>query len=220
MVECHKCQCQAILDNKDLEVMPSNGKLDNSRLHEAIQLKLVLRNWIMNFSNWVVDQRHFVNFLNDWLMKCLLYEPEETPDCTRPFSPSMIGAPPVFVICNYWSQAMNRLSEKEVVEAIQGFLSGIDMILEEQSADVQQILILNQDIEKRLRILEREEKKMPKNTRFLNQSETIRSTSLQSGLKHIFVVMEKFVTDSLLVYDDVLVRIQETNQSTENSVAT
>lgn len=40
-----------------------------------------------------------------------------------PFSPGRIGAPPVFVICNQWSQALDRVSEKEVLDSMRDFTS-------------------------------------------------------------------------------------------------
>ncbi|PQM39033.1 uncharacterized protein Pyn_22962 [Prunus yedoensis var. nudiflora] len=107
----------------------SNAKLNGAHdLETAIQLKLELQNWNVCFSNWIATQKGYVKALNGWLLRCLLQEPSPQSDeegdaaVVLPLSPGRLGAPPAFVICNQWSQAMDRLSGKEVIESYPGIL--------------------------------------------------------------------------------------------------
>ncbi|GMN34810.1 hypothetical protein TIFTF001_004904 [Ficus carica] len=228
MLECHKSQYQTVAEIKGLDAIAYDGKLNNVDLKAAIQLKLELQTWNLSFSNWVFTQKDYVKSLNGWLMRCLLYEPEETPDGLIPFSPGRLGAPPIFVILNHWSQAMDTLSEKEVIGAIQGFLAGIDLLLKEHNVDLQQTVIADKELERKVKILEREEQKMQKlmqgreknmsllgghthqkGTSFVNHSEIIRYCNLQLGLKHVFLAMEKFMENSMQVYEELRIRIEE-----------
>lgn len=228
MLECHKSQYQTVAEVKGLDAITYDGKLNNVDLKAAIQLKLELQTWNLSFSNWVFTQKDYIKSLNGWLMRCLLYEPEETPDGLIPFSPGRLGAPPIFVILNHWSQAMDTLSEKEVIGAIQGFLAGIDLLLKEHNVDLQQTVIADKELERKVKILEREEQKMQKlmqgreknmallgghthqkGTSFVNHSEIIRYSNLQLGLKHVFLAMEKFMENSMQVYEELRIRIEE-----------
>ncbi|EXB56345.1 hypothetical protein L484_024887 [Morus notabilis] len=231
MLECHKSQYQAVAEAKGLDAITYDGKLNNADLKAAIQLKLELQTWNLSFSNWVFTQKDYVKSLNGWLVRCLLYEPEETPDGLIPFSPGRLGAPPVFVILNHWSHAMDTLSEAEVIGAIQGFLAAIDLLLKEHNVDLQQIVIADKEIEKKVKILEREEQKMQKlmqgreknmvisvghthqkGTSFVNHSEIIRYSNLQLGLKQIFLAMEKFMQNSMHIYEELRIRIEEVSE--------
>ncbi|PON60572.1 hypothetical protein PanWU01x14_151840 [Parasponia andersonii] len=228
MLECHKRQYQAIAEAKSLDTyaITSNERLNRADLEAAIQLKLELQTWNVSFSNWIFAQKDYIKTLNGWLMRCLLYEPEETPDGLNPFSPGRLGAPTIFVICNHWSQALDRLSEKEVIEAIQAFLACVDLQLKEHNVDLQKMVIADKEIDRKLKMLEREEQKMlkviqgreknmllfagQKGTSFvLNHSELTRCSNLQSGLKQIFVAMENFLANSIQVYEELRVRIEE-----------
>ncbi|KAF6138449.1 hypothetical protein GIB67_040960 [Kingdonia uniflora] len=73
------------------------------------------------FCGWVAAQKEYIK--NGWLLMCLLIEPEEIVDGDVPFSLGWIGAPPAFVICNYWAQSMeDMISEEENVQALSGFM--------------------------------------------------------------------------------------------------
>ncbi|KAL5557754.1 hypothetical protein UlMin_033965 [Ulmus minor] len=226
MLECHKSQHQAVAEAKGLDAITSNVKLTDSHLEAALQLKIELLNWNLSFSNWISTQKEFVKSLNDWLLRCLMYEPEETPDGIMPFSPGRLGAPPVFVILNHWSHATDRLSEKEVMEAIRGFIASIDLFLEKHNVDLQQIVIADKAMETKVKFLEKEEQKMQKviqsreklvfvlaghkqSSKVLNQNETCTSSNFQIGLKRIFTAMEKFMTNSIEVYEELCLRIEE-----------
>ncbi|KAM1387781.1 hypothetical protein ACFX2I_015984 [Malus domestica] len=237
MVECHKSQYQAMVEAKGLDgVAISNAKLSSAHKSEtAIQLKLELQNWNVCFSKWIVAQKGYVKALNGWLLRCLLHEPnvgdqELTAD-------EGIGAPPVFVICNEWSQAMDRLSEKEVVEAIRGFWTSIHTLLMEDNNNnvemVQQRMVAeNKDIARKVKFLEEEEGKeqkiLHKLIRGRGGKKNVGSSSLRAGedeshrervqqqsssdlvwdLKQTLMAMEKFTANSLQAYNELHAHIE------------
>ncbi|KAJ0085088.1 hypothetical protein Patl1_09424 [Pistacia atlantica] len=213
MLECHRCQSQTVLEAKGLDAIASNAKLDHAHLESAIKLKLELQNCNLNFSNWIEAQKSYVKALNGWLMKCLRYDPEVTPDGIVPFSPGRVGAPPVFVIAYQWSQAMDKLSEKEVTEAIYGFSASVNQLLERHKVDLQQMVIANKDVERQVKISEREEQKIQKVIQARDKRMILLaregSGSMQSGLKQIFMAIEKFAANSKQAYDELHVRIEE-----------
>lgn len=90
-------------------------------------------------------------------MKCLLYEPEETPDGIVPFSPGRIGAPPVFVICSQWAQALDSISEKEVLNAMLVFVMGLLHIWKQDKLELRQRMETNRTLEKKVKNLDRED---------------------------------------------------------------
>lgn len=84
-----------------------------------------------HFSKRIGFQKSFVESLNGWLLRCLKYEPYETPDGPVPYSPGQLGAPPFFVICNDWHQATEAISEVRVASAMNTFAT-ISRRLEEK----------------------------------------------------------------------------------------
>uniref|UniRef100_A0A803NJY1 DUF632 domain-containing protein n=1 Tax=Cannabis sativa TaxID=3483 RepID=A0A803NJY1_CANSA len=231
MIECHKRQYQAISEVKSLDgnAITSNERLNNADLEASIQLKIVLQTWNLSFSNWIFSQKDLISTINGWLMRCLLYEPEETSDGLIPFSPGRLGAPNIFVICNHWSQALDRISEKEVIGALQGCLACIDTQLKEHNVELLKMVISDKEIERKVKIFEREEQKMVKliqgreknlvTSFVLNHSDIIKCNDLQLGLKQIFMAMEKFMANSIQVYEELRLRIEqlsEYNAAAEN----
>lgn len=230
MLECHTCQCKKVMEAKCLDVIDLNGKLNDAHLEVAIKLKLELQNLSLSFSSWIEAQRGYVKALNGWVRRCLLYEPEETTDAVSPSCPGRCGAHPVFVIVNQWSKAMDRLSDKEVVEAVQGVFTSINQLQEQYYADLPQRIIADKDMERKVKILEKEEQKVQKimqarlkkmtlltreESDFLlprdstHRSDVQGATSLQYGLKQIFMAMEKLATHSRQAYEDLQNCIKE-----------
>ncbi|KAL5847971.1 hypothetical protein ACOSQ3_011495 [Xanthoceras sorbifolium] len=215
MLDCHRCQSQTIMEAKSLDAIASDAKLDNTHLEVAIQLKFELQTWILNFSNWIESQKSFIRALNSWLLRCIPSEPEETPDGIAPFSPGRVGAPPVFVIVYQWSQAMDRLSEKEVTEAIHGFFTSINQLLEQHTVELQQMVTANKEMDRKVKILEREEQKMQKVIHVREKKMTLSARegsgtgSLQSGLKQIFMAIERYAANFKQAYDELHMRIEE-----------
>ncbi|KAL0872534.1 hypothetical protein Bca101_022239 [Brassica carinata] len=229
MLECHQSQCQAIREARGLGPIRASKKLGEEHLEATSLLGHELINWILGFSSWVSAQKGYVRELNKWLMKCLLYEPEETPDGIVPFSPGRMGAPPIFVICNQWSQALDRISEKEVIEAMRSFTTSVLQLWEQDRLET--TTMGHGDSEKRVRNMDREEQRIHREIQALEkkmvlvapgdganslslsgnvvyQSDTS-NESLQGSLQRIFEAMERFTAESVRAYDDLLVRAEE-----------
>ncbi|OVA15630.1 protein of unknown function DUF632 [Macleaya cordata] len=237
MLECHQSQCRVVADAKNLDAYASNRKLTDAHLEATLQLELELLNWTLNFSKWIAAQKGYIRALNCWLLKCLLYEPEETPDGIRPFSPSSIGAPPVFVICNQWAQSMDRISEKDVIDAMRDFAMSVLHRWEQHNLELRQRMMANKDMDKKVKALEREEQKMQKAVQAMDKQLVLVSrqstglpvhgqmvhqggtgnSSLQSGLKLIFEAMERFTANSMQAYEQLRVRIEEDRLARENA---
>lgn len=154
--------------------------------------------------------------MNNWLLKCLLYEPEETADGIVPFSPSRIGAPPIFVICNQWSQGLDRFSEKKVVDSIHVAAKSVLQILERDKQEVRHTTITNKDLEKKVKKFDREDQKLQKKIQALDKKlilvtgdDTSNSSTLQAGLQSIFEALESFASDSMKAYEELLQRSAE-----------
>lgn len=232
MLECHHNQCQTIGEAKKLDAIASRKNFSDAHVEATSQLGHEVMNWTIRFSCWAAAQRGFVKALNNWLMKCLLYVPEETPDGVAPFSPGRIGAPPIFVVCNQWSQSLERVSEKEVINSMRDFARSVLHLWEQDKLEMRQRMTANKDMERRVKNLEREDQKIQKEIQTLDkkmllvsgddsglalsghvvyQSDTSRSSSLQVNLHRIFEAMERFTTSSLKVYEELLQRIQEDN---------
>lgn len=236
MLECLKSQSQAVSEANSLDAIICNGKLSDDYLEALIELKLELQNWNLRFTNWIDTQKGFVKVLNSWLLRCLLYEPEETPDGAVPISPTSVGAPPVFVFCNQWAEAMERFSAEEVVEAIQAFFTTVNQLLELHSVDLQQRMIADKDMERKVKNLEKKEQKMQKVMQAgekkmtlepgesgsllpgvaVKQAQMINVGSLQSGLRQIFEAMERFTVNLMQSYEELLVSIEDAKCAQEN----
>lgn len=231
MLECHQSQCQAIREARGLGPIRASKKLGDEHLEATSLLGHELINWILGFSSWVSAQKGYVRELNKWLMKCLLYEPEETADGIVPFSPGRIGAPPIFVICNQWSQALDRISEKEVIEAMRSFTTSVLQLWEQDRLET--TMMGHGDSEKRVRNMDREEQRIHREIQALEkkmvlvapgdggnnslsisgnvvyQSDTSSNDSLQGSLQRIFEAMERFTAESMRAYEDLLLRAEE-----------
>ncbi|XVE94438.1 hypothetical protein REPUB_Repub02eG0008500 [Reevesia pubescens] len=234
LLECYRCQCQKVMEAKCLDVIALNGKLNEAHLELAIKLKYELQNWSLSISCWIEAQRGYVKALNGWLR---LYEPEETADGVSPFSPGRCGPPPVFVIVNQWSEAMDRLSDKEVIAAVHGLFMSINQVLEQHNEDLQQRIIADKEMERKVKILEKEDQKMqkimqarvkkmtllateeidvllPKDT--THHSDIRDATSLHYGLKQIFMAMEKLAIHSKEAYEELHKCIEEGRATKDN----
>ncbi|XP_028797536.1 nitrate regulatory gene2 protein-like [Neltuma alba] len=220
MLECHQIQCEAMREAGILAWMGSKKK--NGIADEATkQLEQEVINWTLQFSSWMGAQKRYVRALNNWLLKCLPYESEETAEGVGGFSPGRMGAPRVFVICNRWSQAMERISEKEVVERMYVFGRGVLQIWEQERLEI----MLEREVGRN--VVQGDEQKLQKQIQEVKQkmvaafrevndslshSEDIicdeedkgGSTSLQAGLRQIFEAMESFAGISARLYEELL----------------
>lgn len=228
MLECHHSQCEAVREARILGSVGSRKKSGDGHLPATKQLEQDLINWTFQFSGWISAQKGYVRALNNWLLKCLLYEPEETPDGIVPFSPGRIGAPQIFVICNQWSQALDRISEKEVVESMHVFSMSVLQIWEQDKLELHRQMIQNKDLERKVKNMDRDDQKLQKQIQALERkmvlasgegkglsvSENIiyqsdKSSSLQASLQRIFEAMERFTDESVRAYEELLQRSDE-----------
>ncbi|KAL3624351.1 hypothetical protein CASFOL_033167 [Castilleja foliolosa] len=228
MLECHHSQCQAISEAKRLDAIAFRNHSNEAHFEATQQLQHELINWTMRFSYWVGAQKGYVRALNNWLMKCLLYVPEETADGIVPFSPGRIGAPPVFVACNQWWQSLERISEKEVLDSMRDFASNVLQLWDRDKAEMRQRMLANKD-ERKIKSLDKEDQKIQKEIQALDkrvvlistddngmpltghvyQSEMTKGGSLQASLQHVLEAMERFASNSVKVYEELLQRIEE-----------
>ena len=224
MLDCHRAQYKAISESKSFGTIGSGKCNDNEAHLEATkELEHELLNWTISFSSWISAQKGYVRVLNNWLLKCLLFEPEDTPDGLAPFSPGRIGAPPVFVICNQWSQALDSVSEKEVIDSMRVFSTRMLQIWEHDKLITRQRMMAkvrnfdrdDQKIQKQIQALDkktlmvsRDEKRLSASGNAVYQNE-MSHVSLQSSVQRVFEAMERFTADSMKVYEELLRRTKE-----------
>lgn len=162
MLKCHQKQFQAILESKTRALKANTGLRRDSSVRATIQLEAELLKWCHRFSNWIEMQKSYSETLNAWLQKCLHYEPEITADGEVPYSPGRIGAPPVFVICHDWKQAMERISDSEVQTAMRDFATSLHQLWERQDEEQRRRLKaenMYKDFEKQIRAIRMERQK-------------------------------------------------------------
>ena len=226
MLECHHAQFQVVKESRGLGHIRSGGKPSDLDLRVTLQLDHELISWTTRFSGWISAQKNFVRSLNNWLLKCLLYEPEETADGIVPFSPSRIGAPPIFVICNQWSQGLDRFSEKEVVDSMHVFAKSVLQIWDHDKQELRQTMITNKDLEKKVKKIDRDDQKLQKEIQALDkklvrvtgnvQDDGTSNGNLQAGLQSIFEALERFASDSMKAYEELLIRSAEESAKTRS----
>ncbi|KAF6152820.1 hypothetical protein GIB67_004649 [Kingdonia uniflora] len=159
MLKCHQKQFQAILESKRRILRANTGIRRDSSFQATVNLEAELFNWCSHFNYWIETQKSYIVCLNGWLLRCLLKEQEVTPDGVVPFSPSRVGAPPVFIICNDWCQQMERLSETDVSTAMRVFGLNLHQLWERQDEEQRRRVkaeYLSKDFEKRVRSLRKE----------------------------------------------------------------
>ncbi|KAJ0493937.1 hypothetical protein HanIR_Chr12g0591721 [Helianthus annuus] len=226
MLECHHIQCEAIGAAKRIDSIASHKHSSDASLDATLQLEHELLNWAIRFSCWFGAQKGFVRALNEWLLKSLMYEPEETVDGPVPYSPGRIGAPAIFIICNQWAQAMQTISDKEVVDSMRNFATTVLQLWERDKGEMRQRTVVDKNHD---RNLDKEDQKILKELQMLDkmivvssgndmslghhvyQSETSTNVSLQTSLQRVFESMERFTSASLKAYEELLRRIQEDN---------
>ncbi|EMS54060.1 hypothetical protein TRIUR3_21282 [Triticum urartu] len=214
----YQIQLQVISEAKNLASVTSGG---NNSPGLAMELELELIKWIINFSSWVSAHRNFVKSLNGWLALCLNYEPQEAPT----YSPGRIGAPVIFVICNKWSQAMDRISEKDVVNAMQALVSSVRHLWEQQNLDQSERIVAVRERDKWMKMLERKALEINKEGDELNRKlalvpgqqqsfqrcPTIRTyeahcidgSSVHVNLRLVLQALESFASSSLEAFQEI-----------------
>ncbi|KAF5960798.1 hypothetical protein HYC85_002007 [Camellia sinensis] len=156
MVDCHRKQFLAMLEGKTQLQIAQAAIERNSSIMAVRKLETDILNWATAFTYWISTQKSFVKFLNGCLMKCLLKEPEETPDGIAPFSPTRLGAPPIFITCNDWYNAIENVSGAGVSKAMHEFASMLNQLgkkLDEEKRQRLKVEYLAKDLEKRVKTL-------------------------------------------------------------------
>ncbi|GMH21606.1 hypothetical protein Nepgr_023448 [Nepenthes gracilis] len=166
MLRCHQKQFRAILESRMRTLKANTGFCRDWSMRSTLELEMELLKWCRCFNEWVDTQRFYVESLNGWLLRCLIHEPEETSQGIIPLSPGSIGAPPVFVICHDWNQAMERFSELGVKTAMQSFATSLHQLSERQDEErLQRVKAEHalKDLEKQIQMVRVQREKMQQN---------------------------------------------------------
>ncbi|XP_030443931.1 nitrate regulatory gene2 protein [Syzygium oleosum] len=188
MLKCHQKQFQAIMESKVRVLKVNTGSRGESSLRATVELEIELLNWCSCFNQWVNAQKSYVESLNGWLLRCIDSKPEETADGVAPFSPSRMGAPAIFVICNDWSQSMERTSQKRVNHAMCDFASRIHELWERQDEEQRQRTRaerISKDFEKQLRTLRMERGKLEHDQDTFSEKTAVSKFPSESGVSHL-----------------------------------
>ncbi|XP_078445704.1 uncharacterized protein LOC144714793 [Wolffia australiana] len=214
LVMCHKSQLEAVAESMSLDAAAA------ARGDMAKELEFTLLGWIGRFSSWYNAQKKFAMAMNSWLMRIIEKEPEETADGLAPFSPGRLGAPPVFVICNQWSQAMERNSNMETaVEAMKTLATSVLQFWDgRHKADLPVAAAGSKDQARLLRAREKEEREINRarerldrelisvgNADGLRLFKESAPLSLHDGLRRVFDAMERISESSVRMYEDLLI---------------
>ena len=97
------------------------------------------------------------------------------------------------------------------------FFMCLNQLLEPHIVDLKQRSVADKDMERKLKILEREEQRIQKMVQaqekkmgtVLSRSEIRNTSSLLSGLKQIFAALERFSANSLQAHEELCQHIQE-----------
>ncbi|BAF15474.1 Os04g0562800 [Oryza sativa Japonica Group] len=192
----------------------------------AMELELELIKWIINFSSWVNAHRNFVRALNGWLALCLNYETGETTYGEPPYSPGRIGAPLVFIICNRWSQAMDQISEKDVVNAMKALVSSVQHLWEQQNQEEgeERILAIRErerwmkmlekktlevkreadELNKKLALVLRRQSLHQRPTMQTYEAHCVEASSVHINLRLVLQALENFAANSLQAFQEIL----------------
>ncbi|XVF36938.1 hypothetical protein REPUB_Repub19eG0101900 [Reevesia pubescens] len=185
MLRCHQKQFQATMESKVRSLRANTGFQRDSGLKATLELEMELLGWCTHFNNWINSQKAYVGSLYEWLMRCIEREQEITADGVAPFSPGRVGAPPIFVICNDWYQAMDRVSEKGVANAMHNFASSLHQLWERQDEEQRQrarAQYLSKDFEKRLRELRLERQRIEQEQDALSDKTAVSKVPSESGV--------------------------------------
>ncbi|KAL5221610.1 hypothetical protein ABZP36_026323 [Zizania latifolia] len=229
MSKCHQIQCHALSEAKNLDSKLAAARFSEAHMDLIKRLELQLLDLISSFAAWVNSQKSYVGTLNEWLKKGIDYVPEVTDDGTPPFSPGRLGAPPIFIIYNNWAISMGRISEEEVVDTMQAFASSVLHLWEKQRLEWRQGMMANKDMDRDLRVIERDELSMRKaldaqnkklvlisnqsgvslSAQVVHSSEPPAEMGLQSWMNRVFEAMESFTAACANAYKDLHLRSEE-----------
>ncbi|KAM3210462.1 hypothetical protein ACQJBY_064440 [Aegilops geniculata] len=229
MSECHKIQCHALSQAKSIDSTVAATRFSEAHIDLIKHLELELLDLVASFAAWVNAQTSYIGTINDWLKKGIDYVPEVTDDGTPPFSPGRLGAPPIFIICNNWATGIARIPETGVVDAMQALASQVLHLWEKQRLEWRQGMMANRDMDRELRVMERDETSMRKALEAQNKKLVLVSNQggvslsaqavrdgdppselgLQSCMNRFFEAMESFAAACANAYKDLHLRCEE-----------
>jgi hypothetical protein len=132
-----------------------------------------------------------------------------------------MGAPLVFVTCNKWSQAMDQISEKDVVNAMQALVSSVRHLWEQEHLEQSEQIISIREREKWIKFLERKTQDISKEADELNkklalipsrhrlhvprivqlyEAHCVEASSLHINLRLVLEALENFAANSLQAF--------------------
>ncbi|XP_048544432.1 protein ALTERED PHOSPHATE STARVATION RESPONSE 1-like [Triticum urartu] len=229
MSECHKIQCHALSQAKSIDSTVAAARFSEAHIDLIKHLELELLDLVASFAAWVNAQTSYIGTINDWLKKGIDYVPEVTDDGTPPFSPGRLGAPPIFIICNNWATGIARIPETGVVDAMQALASQVLHLWEKHRLEWRQGMMVNGDMDRELRVMERDEASMRKALEAQNKKLVLVSNQggvslsaqavrdgdppsevgLQSCMNRFFEAMESFAAACANAYKDLHLRCEE-----------
>ncbi|KAL0369268.1 UNVERIFIED_CONTAM: L-ascorbate peroxidase S, chloroplastic/mitochondrial [Sesamum calycinum] len=222
MLKCHRKQFQAIMECKIRRLKVSTGFPADSSSRAASELEKELRACCHHLKDWIVFQRSYVESLNGWLLHCLQSEPEETPDGPVPYSPGQLGAPPIFIVCNDWHQAMEAISEGRVVNALNAF--AVERGEMEQKQDAMSVSAGLSAVPSDRGVSQLDDQKLSLESLKLRLAEEriehkdaiklvgdAAASSLQGGLVPLFKALENFTSEAVKAHEHI--RLQHSLQS-------
>jgi hypothetical protein len=223
MSECHQIQCHALSQAKNIDSTVAAARFSETHINLIKCLELQLLDLVASFATWVNAQKNYINTINDWLKKGIDYSPEVTEDGIAPFSPGRLGAPPIFIICNNWAMGIMRIPETEAVATMQAFASNVLHLWEKHRSEWRQSMMANRDMDRELRVMERDELLMRKALKAQNKKLVLVSNqndvslsaqalqnggppaevAMQSCITKYFEAMESFATACANAYTDL-----------------
>ncbi|CAL5000659.1 unnamed protein product [Urochloa decumbens] len=177
--ECHQIQCHVLSHAKDIDSTVAAARFNEDDMDLIKHLEVQLLDLTFNLARWFNAQKSYAIYLNEWLKKGIEYVPEVTDDGVPPFSPGHLGAPPIFSIYNNWAISIGRISEAEVVGAMQALASNILAIWERQMAGASSC------------------------------EAPVAEAGLQSRMAKVFEEMERLAASCENAYKDVYLRAEE-----------
>lgn len=219
MLKCHQKQFQAIMESKTRTLKSNSGLQRDSRLRATLELETELRTWCSYFNDWIRAQKSYVESLNGWLFRCLDHEPEVTPDGIVPFSPGRIGAPPIYVICHDWHQAMEIMKEEGVANSMQHFASDLRHLWERQDEEQRHGLkaeFLSKDYDKRKKVLRSKTGKLERNQDAMSAKTIVGSdsgVSRNDDLKVDLDLMRKRIDEERIRHSDAIKLVHDAASS-------
>ncbi|KAK4264679.1 hypothetical protein QN277_025821 [Acacia crassicarpa] len=197
--------------------------LDPSRNHSnpqaTLRLEKMILNWGTCFSNLVNTLKDVVKYLNEWLLRCMLREPEETVNGAAPPSPSRIGAPPIFNLCYNWYHAIDSISEMAVSKAFSNFASSLHHLYEKQKEEQTQkarVDDLLMDCEDRLKSLHKRNAMFHRNFSYIMaamRDDVESAVPLLEGFDESLTVLGKRLSEQIAKHRELIRQVNDTASS-------